>query len=209
MGPKVYNVTRFLVRLTLRSLFGMKVSGQEHIPADGPLIVSANHVSYLDPPVVGCMVHNRPLWYMARDTLFKNPVFGATIRWTNAFPVKRGSADRAAWKAFEEHVAGGHGVLFFPEGTRSLDGQMQPLKPGSGMLIYRCAGAKVLPARVFGAEKAWPKGGWPRPTPIRVAFGPALDFEAERALPAERETYERIAQRVMAAILELRDPAEL
>jgi 1-acyl-sn-glycerol-3-phosphate acyltransferase len=208
MAPTFYNVSRVFVRTLFRICFGLKVTGQENIPASGPLIVSPNHASYLDPPMVGCLVHNRPLWYMARASLFSNPLFATLIRWTNAFPVKRGSADRMAWKAFEDHVASGHGVLFFPEGTRSTDGKLQEAKPGSGMLIYRCSGARVLPVRIFGADKAWPKGGWPRLARVRVAFGPVLDFEAERSMPPQRETYERIAQKVMQAIAKLQDPLE-
>jgi 1-acyl-sn-glycerol-3-phosphate acyltransferase len=179
----------------------------EKVPAQGRLIVCPNHVSFLDPLVVGALL-NRQLWYMARDTLFKNWFFGHLIRSVHAFPIKRGTVDRGAMQEFEGHVAQGHATLVFPEGTRSPDGQLQKAKPGVGMLIYRCRGAYVLPVRTFGAEKALPKGGGFHFTKIRAVYGELLDFTAERELPAQRETYELIAQKVMDAIAALKAPLE-
>jgi 1-acyl-sn-glycerol-3-phosphate acyltransferase len=204
----IYNVSRFLVRLFLRLAFRYEGQGMQNVPAEGSLIICPNHVSYLDPMVVGALME-RQLWYMARDTLFKNWLFGPMIRSVHAFPIKRGAVDRGAMQEFEAHVAQGHATLVFPEGTRSPDGQLQRAKPGVGMLIYRCQGARVLPVRGFGAEKAMPKGGGLRFVPIRVVYGEPLDFSAERQLPAQRETYELIAQRVMGAIAALKDPLEL
>jgi 1-acyl-sn-glycerol-3-phosphate acyltransferase len=196
------------MRLILRLCFRLKGYGQENVPASGGLIICPNHASHLDPPVVGTMLYHRMLWFMGRDTLFSNPVFGAIIRRLHTIPIKRGSVDRGAYQAFEEAVAAGHAVLIFPEGTRSPDGNLQAPKAGSGMMVYRCAGAKVVPVRIFGSAEAMPKGRLPRFSPIRVVYGPALDFSAERALPAERETYELIASRIMQAIAALQDPAE-
>jgi 1-acyl-sn-glycerol-3-phosphate acyltransferase len=186
--------------------FRFEGRGMERVPAEGKLIVCPNHVSFLDPFVVGALL-DRQLWYMARDTLFKNFV-GPLIRSVHAFPIKRGSVDRGAMQEFEDHVAAGHATLVFPEGTRSPDGQLQRAKAGSGMLIHRCKGAKVLPVRIFGAEKALPKGGGFHFAKVRAAYGEPLDFEAERQLPAQRETYELIAQKVMDAIAALPDPLE-
>jgi len=203
----LYNVSRFLVRAFLRLAFRYQGQGLGNVPKQGSLIVCPNHVSYLDPMVVGALME-RQLWYMARDTLFKNWLFGRMIRSVHAFPIKRGSVDRGAMQEFEAHVAQGHATLVFPEGTRSPDGQLQRAKPGVGMLIYRCPGALVLPVRGFGAEKALPKGGGIHFARIRVVYGEPIDFSAERQLPAQRETYELIAQKVMDAIAALKDPLE-
>jgi 1-acyl-sn-glycerol-3-phosphate acyltransferase len=197
-----------LIGIFIRPAFRLKVSGIEHVPKEGGVILCCNHASFLDPPAVGVSVSNRQIWFMARDTLFRNPLFGRLIKAWHAFPVKRGSTDRAAWKHFEDLVAGGEAVLFFPEGTRSPDGNLQEPKAGSGMLIYRCPAVSVVPVRIFGSDRALPRGSFlPRLfRQVKVSFGPVLDLTAEKALPAERETYQKIAAKVMEAISRLTPP---
>jgi 1-acyl-sn-glycerol-3-phosphate acyltransferase len=115
--------------------------------------------------------------------------------------------DRQAWQHFEDLAASGKAVLFFPEGTRSPDGQLQVAKAGSGMLIHRCRGSVVVPIRLFGTEKAMPRGSWwIRPRRVSAVFGPALDLEAEMAMPAGKATFALIADKVMKAIAEIQRP---
>lgn len=200
-----YSFWQAFIRLFLTLAFRMKVRGLENVPARGAVIFCSNHASFLDPLCVGAAARNRQSWYMARDTLFRNPLFARVLKSVRAFPVKRGSADRAAWQHFEDLSRAGEAILFFPEGTRSPDGSLQPARAGSGMLVHRCPGATLVPVRIFGSEKALPRGSaLPRPAAIQVVFGPPLDVGEELALPPEKSTYELIAAKIMRAIEQIR-----
>src|SRR5512135_2339302 len=117
-----YFFARNLMRLLLHLFFRVKIYGASYFPKKGGFILAGNHVSFMDPPVFSATCP-RPVHFMARDTLFHNPVFGAWIRSMHAFPLKRRAADlgamREAFKRLEKD-----GLLIFPEGTRRLDGKV-------------------------------------------------------------------------------------
>jgi 1-acyl-sn-glycerol-3-phosphate acyltransferase len=150
------------------------VTGRDHVPASGAFLVAANHTSFLDPVVVGCAM--RPwLGYMARSSLFEVPGFGALIRSFKAFPVERGTSDRRALRQTVEVLRSGTPVVVFPEGTRGDGREVAAFQRGF-VLIAELADVPVLPAGIWGTHRVWPKGQrWPRPGPIGVAFGPAID----------------------------------
>lgn len=203
----IYNCFWYGGNLIFRLFFSFKVGGKENVPPAGGLILVSNHASYLDPILIGCASPRKPVCFMARDNLWRNPAVAWVITQMRAFPVKRGGADRAAWKAFEQKVAAGQQTCFFPEGTRSPDGTLQPANPGSGMLIHRCKGAIVVPVRVFGSHAVLNKEkGFQGLHPLAVTFGPALDLSAEMAEDKGRETYAKIADKCMAAIALLSQP---
>jgi len=181
-------------------LLKFKVAGAEHVPLSGPVILASNHQSYLDPLILGYGSPRLPVRFMARDTLDNNPVAGFYFRQAMTFPVKRGGADRQAWKRFEELVKSGEQVSYFPEGTRTVDGKLQEVVPGSGMLIHRCPGATVIPARIRGSYKVLNKEtGFGGLHPVSVGFGQPVDLSAEWAQTG-REAYTAIAEKIMAAI---------
>lgn len=181
-------------------LLKFKVSGAENVPLSGPVILASNHQSYLDPMILGYGSPRLPIRFMARDTLYNNPVAGYYFRKAQTFPVKRGGADRQAWKMFETLVTSGEQVSFFPEGTRTVDGKLQPVVPGSGMLIHRCPGATVVPARIRGSYKVLNKEkGFGGLHPVSIGFGKPVDLGAEWAMTG-REAYQAIADKIMAAI---------
>ncbi len=203
----VYNLVWYLGNLFYPLLFRWKVLGRENVPKSGGLILVSNHASYLDPLLVGTASPRRPVCFMARDTLWKVPVMNWMITQMRAMPVKRGGADRQAWRRFEELVAGGEQTCFFPEGTRSPDGRLQAANPGSGMLIHRCKGAVVLPVRVFDSHRVLPKGrGFRGFHQLSVVFGTPLDLSAEMAEESSRDVYARIADKCMAAIATIPPP---
>ncbi len=202
-----YWLSRFVSGTLLRIFFRFKSVGWENVPKNGGVILCSNHQSFLDPLVVGCGNKRLPVRFMARASLWNVKFLAPWYDSVGAFPVKRGGADRGAWKKFEELVAGGSQICFFPEGTRSPDGNLQPANPGSGMLLHRCPEAKIVPVRVFNTAKVMPKnklfGGFHR---VSVAYGPVLDLSEYLKMEGNRENYAKLADRVMQAIGELKEP---
>ena len=199
----IYYLTRSLSILLLKLFFRFEVRGEGQVPPQGGVILASNHQSFIDPLLVGCGTTKRPVHFMARESLFRG-LWGWYLSRLNSFPVKRGGADRGAWRHFEELVASGKLVSFFPEGTRSPDGNLQKANAGSGMLIHRCKGAVVVPARVFGTFDVMPRhkffGGFHK---VGVAYGPPLDLDEEFSREGSREVYEAISDKIMAAIAKL------
>ena len=107
----LYPIIHFLIQPLFRLFYGFEVKGEENIPAQGGVVFCANHQSFLDPPVVAAAVRRRQIWFMARDTLFRNPLFAWLIRALHTFPVKRGAVDRSAVREFAALVSSGKGVL--------------------------------------------------------------------------------------------------
>ena len=120
---RAYAITRVLVRLLVPLWGGLTVRGGENIPDRGPVILAPNHRAYMDPPYLS-MVLKRQLRMMGKEELFQVPVIGSYIRAMSAFPVKRGSADRAAIRQAIEEIKAGHVLGIFPEGKRSDPGTL-------------------------------------------------------------------------------------
>jgi 1-acyl-sn-glycerol-3-phosphate acyltransferase len=153
--------------------FSLRTEGMRHVPKSGPALFIANHQSYLDPDLVG-IAARRHLCFLARKTLFQNKVFAWLIRTLEAIPIDQEGIGIDGIRDILEQLQAGRAVLVFPEGERTHDGQMQPLRPGVSLLIKK-AQAPVVPVGIAGAYDAWPR--W-RPFPI-----PAPLF-----LPAQKST---------------------
>lgn len=179
-----------------KTFFKMKVKGAENIPKRGGFILASNHLSFLDPLAVGAACP-RPLNFMARDTLFRHPVFGRMIRAVDAFPVKRDSADLAALKEAMRRVRKGRGLALFPEGTRQT-GKTVLDKPQAGIgFLAAKLNVPVIPAYVRGTDQALPKQAkFIRKAQICVSFGKQISIEG-------RMPYEDIAMRIMDDIRHL------
>ena len=139
------------------------------------MLLASNHQSYLDPVFIGAFL-SREMYFMARDTLFKNCFFGPLIRSLNAYPVKRGGGgDLGAIRDTLRRLRDGEVVLVFPEGTRTTDGTVKSMQGGIGMLAGR-AGVPVVPVYVDGAFSIWKKGAMlPRLFGrVRVCYGRPL-----------------------------------
>lgn len=202
----IYRLTWLFLRASMRTLLRWRIVDADLVPKTGGVILASNHVSNLDPPVVGVGIW-RPCAYMAKEELFTNRFFAWYIRKLNAFPVKRGSADRASLKHALEVLEAGWPLVMFPEGTRSETGELGEAEMGVGMIAYR-SGVPVVPAYVRGTNQVMPKGGGMKLAQIHVRYGHPMRFVAPEGTKPGRAEYEAAAHQIMDAIRALRD-AEL
>jgi 1-acyl-sn-glycerol-3-phosphate acyltransferase len=156
-----------------RAYFGLRLHGTEHIPREGPLVITPNHQTYADPPLVSIPVR-RPVYYMARSRLFEIPVFSRFIRLLRAFPVDIDARDARATREAVRLLQEGAALMIFPEGERTTDGQVQRFKPGAFRLAVS-GKAPILPVTIAGGHGAWPPGQiLPRPRRITITYHPPL-----------------------------------
>ncbi len=162
--------------------FRMHIEGLENIPQKGGFLLVSNHQSFLDP-LFCCVFITRPMHFFARDSLFKNPVFGRLIHSVNAIPVRRGQADLGAIKQVLKRLKAEQGVLLYPEGTRTSDGKIAELKPGFGLLC-RKSGVPVVPMVIDGAFEAWPRHQklFSSFKPIHVRYGTIITSDEIRQI---------------------------
>src|SRR3954454_24979577 len=194
-----YHLSRTLAKL----LFRFRILHRERMIQSGPVILAMNHQSYLDPPLAGNAC-DRAIYYLARRTLLKVPLLGRLLPKLNVIPVDQEGIDRRALKALIQVVRAGNGALVFPEGSRTLDGQLQPGLPGVGLIIAKTL-APVVPMRIFGAHEALPRGGNRlRLARITVIFGEPIYFTEKNFADGGKESYARASQRIMDAIALLR-----
>jgi 1-acyl-sn-glycerol-3-phosphate acyltransferase len=197
-----YRLSWLFLNCMERLVFGFKVTGAEHIPRNGPVIIASNHISYGDPPVVGSAVP-REVHFMAKEELFANRAFGWLIRRYNAIALKRAVGDLGAVRRAVDLLKQGRAVLMFPEGTRSLTGNLLKAKPGVG-LIACAAGVPVVPAHVSGTNCLWQV--FLRRAGLKVAFGPPFTAAAlPEAGTSGRDKYQALSDEVMRRIAELAD----
>jgi 1-acyl-sn-glycerol-3-phosphate acyltransferase len=189
VNPRFYDFAKAVVRTMARTIWRARVYGTSNVPRGGPLIVACNHVSYYDPPMLGCLCP-RPISYMAKKELFAIPVLGWVIRALGAYAVDReGSATAAIKRSLAVLEAGGV-VGIFPEGRRNLDGATPPQ---TGVALLAALGqVPVVPACIRGTDRAL------RLAQINVAFGTPLEPPA--AGKATREDLAKFTAQIMKAI---------
>ena len=152
--------------------FSLRREGWKHVPRKGPLLLLANHQSMFDPVLVG-LTSRRYLSYLARKTLFDQPVLAPLIRSLNAIPIDR-NAGKDGIQAVLDALGQGQAVLMFPEGERTPDGTVLPLKPGVSLLVKRVR-CPIVPVGIAGAFAAWSRFLPPGPSTIAVSVGEPLD----------------------------------
>lgn len=163
----------------LRVFFGLRAVGVENIPRAGPLLVAANHQSYLDPPAIGMRLRGPRLFFIARAGLFRFKPLAAIFSRLNTIPIREDESDAAAIRETLRVLGHGAAVLIFPEGSRSETGEITDFKRGAALLV-RKAKCPVLPVAIRGAYEAWPKQRrFPVPwrSRVRVAYGRPIPHE--------------------------------
>jgi 1-acyl-sn-glycerol-3-phosphate acyltransferase len=179
IAQSISAVSRLVCLGIAKLVFRLHVEGEEYIPHTGPAILAANHVSYIDPIIVGIAIR-RPIRFMAKKELFRFPPFGWLLRQFGAFPVNRHRINMQAFKRAISLLEAGELVAIFPEGTRGDGVELRPGKPGIGLIAAR-TGAPVIPAFHRGTEKVLPRGAWfPRLHRITIMFGAPCRFPEEQ-----------------------------
>jgi 1-acyl-sn-glycerol-3-phosphate acyltransferase len=196
IGWGLYNCCRYFSWGGAVALGGVRHFGRPSAAqVEGGLLVASNHQSFFDPVLIG-MAMPRQICYLARDTLFDVPGFGALIHAVGARPVRRGAVSAGTLKTVLGLLRAGEALLMFPEGTRTWDGSLGELSPGVAAIAVR-SGVPVLPVCIEGAYRCWPRTRLlPRRSPIAVAFG--------RPIGSAGKTAEGLTARLREEMLESR-----
>ena len=169
----LWRYLQILCRVLTTLMFNLKVYGRDNIPVTGGVLILSNHQSYLDPVLLAVQFY-RPLSFLARSTLFKGPL-GVLIRWLHAFPVNQEGFAKAALEETIKRLNEGHLLNVYPEGSRTIDGEIMPLQRGVALVI-RKAKVPVVVAAIHGSHEAWPRGKRKifRAHPISIIYGKPL-----------------------------------
>ncbi len=186
----LYRLFRFLLRVAYALLFRLEARGTENIPATGAVVLASNHLSNFDPPTVGIKIR-RKVHFMAKEELFRIPVFGPLIRAFGAFPVKRGGVSKDAIKSGIAILKEGKMLGIFPEGSRNSEAGSA--KKGAAMIAVR-GGAAIVPVAIIGEYRLFRK--------MVVCYGKPVDISAiiEQSSP---DMLEQVTDAIMADIREL------
>ncbi|MCL6472094.1 MAG: 1-acyl-sn-glycerol-3-phosphate acyltransferase [Firmicutes bacterium] len=197
-----YGFVRTLLVIVVKLFYRYRIIGLENIPRKGPVIIAANHQSYLDPIMVALAVKGRQVNFMGKASLFKIPVLGTIIKWLNTFPVKRGTADKAAIAHSLKLLNSGEVLLIFPEGTRIRNGSLGKPYPGVTAMALK-TGAPIVPLGIIGTDKVVPNGSKvPRFPKITVRVGKPINVEKTLA-KGRKEKEEELTLKMMEEISKL------
>lgn len=200
----LYSFSRLIFLIFLKVFFRLKVTGQENIPKNEGFILAPNHVSYLDPPVVGS-AWPRMITFMAKEELFTSSLLRAWIKRVGCIPVKGGSGDRHSLRRAVELLKQGECVCIFPEGMRVPPGMIKEGEPGIA-LVAQMARVCVVPAAITGTQPFYRKifGFIPWFSSIRMRFGPPLRFNFEDDPHKRKENHKQMVDKIMQSIRELK-----
>jgi len=198
----LYKLTQILIRSVLHLNGGLVVKGRENIPVEGGVIIAANHISYIDPPLIGAVLPRRAT-FMARKGLFEMPL----IRWAmkqTAIPVDRKKTQPSTIKEAVRRLKKGEVVVLFPEGRRSDTGELLEGKRGIGMLVS-LSGAPVVPSLITGTDKVLPVDArWLKRARVTVVFDRPIYYTSLHEKDGQTHLlYEDISKKIMTAIGEL------
>ena len=201
-----YDTLRVLARLVSVLLFRLRVAGRENWPATGGGLVCSNHQSFFDPPLVG-LTCNRRMNYLARDSLFRVPGLAQLIHFFDAIPIDREGGGLAGLKETLKRLKAGELVLIFPEGTRTHDGEVAPLKPGF-IAVARRSKVPLIPVGLDGAFQAWPRTSkFPRSSRLSVVIGPPI-LPDEVAAMTDEDLLAELEQRILTCHSKARELRE-
>ncbi len=206
-----FAVLATILRPLMNALMAKKWSGAENLPRDTGFIVCPNHVTEIDPVVIGHFLYNNKVMphFLAKASLFKVPVFGAALRASLQVPVERTTAGaNRSLEVAREAIESGGGIIIYPEGTLTRDPEMWPMKGRTGAArLALQTGAPVVPIAHWGAQEVFPRYAkrlylFPRKT-SRVLVGKPVDLSDFQGGPITRTTLEAATERIMTSLTEL------
>lgn len=187
----LYVLCRFIVWCFFATIWRLKISGRENVPENGAIIISANHRSYADPPIVGISLR-RHVHFIAKKELFDFKPFGWLISRLHAHPLNRGSGAEAI-RTGTSLLEAGEALIIFPEGGRSKTDEFRPAKAGVGLVAQK-TGALVVPAYIDNSHAA----ALVRLKRVSITYGKPLN-------PADYPSYQGLADAVMDRIREIKE----
>ncbi len=200
-----FGISQRVVRAVFRVVFGLRITGREHLRYRESFVAASNHLSNGDPLVVGC-AFDREIWFLAKKELFRNPLFAWLIGAFHAIPVDREEIERRTMKRLFDLLGGGRSVLMFPEGTRSRTGELGELKPGLGFVAVK-SGASIVPVCVTGTNRLLECLVRRRRLVVRI--GPPIRMDGVGRAGNSKDEYRVLAGMVRNAIRMLQDEPEV
>lgn len=188
-----YKILKFIIRPIIFLLYRPRVEGLENFPKQGKTIIYSNHISLLDPIILGCILP-RQIFFMAKVELFKNPLFRGILKQLGAFPVKRGAADLSAIKNSLQVLKQGKVFGIFPEGTRSKNGEILPFSHGIASIAHKSK-AQIVPVAILGNYKPFRR--------LKIIIGEQLDFDDYFKRKSNTQLLEEMAHKMSLAIIKL------
>jgi long-chain acyl-CoA synthetase len=204
----ITHYTRCYFLFHLEFLFGFTVEGKDHLPAKGPYIICANHASFLDGPIIASSVDYRTnlnVYHLGYREVFEKGFLHAIAKAVRVIQIDPAGELLSALKISNFILKQGKILTLFPEGERSIDGQVKEFKKGAGILVAE-AGVPVVPAYISGAFEAWPRTQKkPKHLPVKITFGKAVSADALKGSAVRgKDLYEGIAEALRQKVLQLR-----
>ena len=191
---RVWAVGRPTIGTAAELLTRLRVYGRERVPMDGGLVVASNHLSWIDPPVLGAAIP-RTLYFMAKVEAHRVPGLGQLMRSFGAFSVRRGESDREAVRTMRQLVRDGHALGLFAEGTRQRSGVPGPVQPGAAMVAIN-EEVPVICSAIYGSFE-WRLGNF---SPVSLAWGTPMSFDG---LPRGGKGYKEASAEIEREIRKL------
>ncbi len=198
----IYSIIFNLIKLGIKIKYKVTLEGVENIPKKGPMIFIANHTSIVDTFLFGCNMP-RKVYFMAKSTEYESPVIGFFFYLSRAFPVRRYDTDPGALRNAYRVLQLGEIVGIYPEGERTWDGKLQPLRRGTVRFILS-AGVPVIVGGIKGAYQQQPRWGGliGRPT-IEIKFGKPIEVSKIKGVDQKDDDINALNDRLVKTILEL------
>ena len=190
----LYTIIIVIYFIIAKLFFFISFVGRENIPAGKPLILMANHQSFLDPLTLGICARDRQIHFMGKKELFKNKIIAWFLTRLHAFPVDRGNIDMTAIRTALNVIKSGETLGIFPEGTRSKTGYMGPLLGGASLLALK-SGCDILPVYIDGPYRIF--------HPLRVIVGKPIEMQDLRAGRMNKDTCDILTHRMEGAFAHL------
>lgn len=201
----LYSLFKLLGEVIFGTYYRVKRIGLKSYPREGPLILVSNHISYIDPLLIGLTFPRQIAWMML-ESIYSRPVINYICRRTSVIPVKRDARDLQAVKRAIGVVEKGRVLGVFPEGRMSRDGKLQSFLGHGAAMISLKTGAPVLPAAIEGSSHSFPpEGRFPRPAKVVVKYGSLLSF-SKRKGKLDRETVVDVTEKLRQAVGALLQP---